>query len=180
MELRRLPTLAIEIFKTVNNQNSGFMGEMFYRSLYVSHKKQNLFVQSHKTTTFGDKRLKKTWPSNTEFIPEKIKSVPNLVEVKNSIKIWFDPKCMCNWCSFKNENAENRRWKSFITYSTYKFIFIQLYIYCNNLTVLIMWNWGWEELRRGLGFDLFIWAVLTLIYKVYFILVFILYIFYRE
>ena len=96
LELRRLPTLAIEIFKTVNNQNSGFMGEMFYRSLYVSHKKQNLFVQSHKTTAFGDKRLKMTWPSNTEFIPEKIRSVPNLVEVKNSIKIWFDPKCMCN------------------------------------------------------------------------------------
>ena len=96
LELRRLPTLAIEIFKTVNNQNSGFMGQMFYRSLYVSHKKQNLFVQSHKTTAFGDKRLKMTWPSNTEFIPGKIKSVPNLVEVKNSIKIWFDPKCMCN------------------------------------------------------------------------------------
>ena len=30
LELRRLPTLAIEIFKTVNNQNSGFMGEIFF------------------------------------------------------------------------------------------------------------------------------------------------------
>ena len=162
MELRRLPTLAIEIFKTVNNQNSGFMGEMFYRSLYVSHKKQNLFVQSHKTTTFGDKRLKKTWPSNTEFIPEKIKSVPNLVEVKNSIKIWFDPKCMCNWCSFKNENAENRRRKSFITYSTYKFIFIQFYNYwldCLNYVKLRLggsWKGSrfWSVYMSGFNFNL--------------------------
>ena len=82
LELRRLPTLAIEIFKTVNNQNSGFMGEIFFLSPCVSHKKQNLFVQSHKKTAFGDKRLKKTWPSNMEFIPEKIKSVTNLAEFK--------------------------------------------------------------------------------------------------
>ena len=33
----------------MNNQNPSFMKEIFYRSPYVSHEKQNLFVQSHKT-----------------------------------------------------------------------------------------------------------------------------------
>ena len=44
------------------------------------------------------------------------------------------------------ENAENRPWKSFITYTTYKLIFIQFYIYFNNLTVLVNGNWGWGKL----------------------------------
>ena len=38
MEVKRLRTLATEIFKTLNNQNSNFMREIFYRSPNVSHK----------------------------------------------------------------------------------------------------------------------------------------------
>ena len=38
MEVRRLGTLANEIFKTLNNQNPGFVRETFYRSPYVSYK----------------------------------------------------------------------------------------------------------------------------------------------
>ena len=49
MKVKRLRTLGIEIFKTLNNQNPSFMREIFYRSPYVSHKKQNLFIQSHKS-----------------------------------------------------------------------------------------------------------------------------------
>ena len=33
-EVRSLPTVAIEIFKTLNNQNPSFIREIFYRSLY--------------------------------------------------------------------------------------------------------------------------------------------------
>ena len=57
MEVKRLRTLTTEIFKTLNNQNSNFMREIFYRSPNVSHKKQNLFGQNHKTATFVDKSL---------------------------------------------------------------------------------------------------------------------------
>ena len=71
------------------------MREIFYRSPYASHKKQNLSVQSHKTTAFGDKSLKTLGPKIWKSLPEKIKSVTNL-DFKNSIKIWFGPKCMCN------------------------------------------------------------------------------------
>ena len=52
MEVKRLCTLAIEIFKVLNNQNLSFMRGIFHRSPYVSHIKQNLFVQSHKTAAF--------------------------------------------------------------------------------------------------------------------------------
>ena len=50
MEVKRSRTLKMEIFKILNNQNPSFMREIFYRSPYVSHEEQNLFVQNHKTT----------------------------------------------------------------------------------------------------------------------------------
>ena len=108
MDVKRLRALATEIFKTRNNQNPSFMREILYRSPYVSHKKQNLFVQSHKTAAFGDKSVKTLDLQIWNSLPEKIKSVTNLVDFKNSIKKWFGPKCMCNLRSSKNENAKNR------------------------------------------------------------------------
>ena len=41
MAVKSLHILAIEIFKTLNNQNPSFMREIFYRSLCLSHKKTN-------------------------------------------------------------------------------------------------------------------------------------------
>ena len=62
MEEKMLHTVAIETFKTLNNENPGFLKDIFDQSPYVSHKKQNLFVQSHKTAAFGDKSLKTLSP----------------------------------------------------------------------------------------------------------------------
>ena len=86
MEVKTLRILAIEIFKILNNQNPSFMREIFYRSPSVSHKKQNLFVQSHKTATFDDKNLKRSGPQMWNSLPEKIKSVTNLVDFKKPRK----------------------------------------------------------------------------------------------
>ena len=62
MKVKRKHTQAIEIFKTLNNQNPSFMRKIFYQSPYENHKKQNLFVPSHKTAAFGDKSLKSLGP----------------------------------------------------------------------------------------------------------------------
>ena len=80
MEVKRFHTLIIEIFKTLNNQNPSFMREIFNQSPYVSHEKQNLFVQIHKTATFGDKSFKTLGPQIWNSLPEKIKSVTNLAD----------------------------------------------------------------------------------------------------
>ena len=109
----------------------------YYRQ-YLSHKKQNLFVQSHKAANFGDKSLKIIGSQIWRLLSEKIKSVTNLVNFKNS----RNPRYMCHLRLFKNENAENKPWKSFITYTTSKFIFIQFYIYFGNLNVLVNEIWG--------------------------------------
>ena len=97
MEVKRIGTLAIEIFKTLNNLNLSFMKEIFYRSPYVSHMELNIYVQSHKTKNFGYKSLKSLKIQET-----------SLSNFKSSIKKWFGPKCMCNLCSFNNDNVDVR------------------------------------------------------------------------
>ena len=57
MEIKRLRTLAIEVFKTVNNLNPDFMKDIFYLSPYQIHKKYDIFVHSRNTASFGDKSL---------------------------------------------------------------------------------------------------------------------------
>ena len=57
MEIKRLRTLALEAFKTVNNLNPDFMKGIFYLSPYQTHKKYDIFVHSRNTASFGDKSL---------------------------------------------------------------------------------------------------------------------------
>ena len=56
------------------------MREIFNQSPYVSHEKQNLFVQIHKTAAFGAKRFKTLGPQIWNSLPEKIKSETNLAD----------------------------------------------------------------------------------------------------
>ena len=104
MEVKRLRTLAIEIFKTLNNPNPEFMKEIFYQSPYLSHKELNIYVQSHNTVNFGSKSLKTLGPQIWNVLPDNIRLETNLTNFKSSIKKWFGPKCMCNLCAFKNDN----------------------------------------------------------------------------
>ena len=42
MEKKRLRTLALEIFKTLNNLKPNFMEEIFYTSLYNAHRRHGI------------------------------------------------------------------------------------------------------------------------------------------
>ena len=71
MEIKRLRTLAREIFKTVNNLNPDFMKSIFYLSPYQTHKKYDIFVHSRNTASFGDKSSWKpsnSWNTRMEFL----------------------------------------------------------------------------------------------------------------
>ena len=52
MEIRRLRTLALEIFKTVINLNPDFMKDIFYYSPYNTHGKYEIFVYKQKHFKF--------------------------------------------------------------------------------------------------------------------------------
>ena len=57
MEIKRLPTLALEIFKTLNNLNPNFMKDIFNLSPYSTHRRHDNFVHSRNTSNYGDRSL---------------------------------------------------------------------------------------------------------------------------
>ena len=85
------------------------MKEIFYRSPYVTNRELNIYVQSHKTTNFGDKSLKTLGPQIWNSLPDNIRQETSLSNFKISIKKWFGPKCMCNLCCFNNDNIDARQ-----------------------------------------------------------------------
>ena len=58
MEIKRLRTLATEIFKTLNDKNPNYMKEIFYLSPHETNKKYDVFVHNRNTTKYGHHSLK--------------------------------------------------------------------------------------------------------------------------
>ena len=90
MDIRRLRTLALEIFKTVNNLNPGFMKEIFYYCPYNTHRKYDIFVCSRNTSSFGDNSLRALGPHIWNSLPESIKSTDSISVFKSFIQklVW--------------------------------------------------------------------------------------------
>ena len=53
-EIKRLRTLALEIFKNLSNLNPNFMKDIFNFSPYSTHRKHDIFVHSRNTSNYGD------------------------------------------------------------------------------------------------------------------------------
>ena len=102
MNVNRLRSLCIEIFKTLNNINPAFMNEIFelrktnraVRNQY----KLNLEVPIINQVTFGAKSIRylrsKIWNS----LPFHIKSSESLTTFKRIIKDWDMVSCNCPIC----------------------------------------------------------------------------------
>ena len=99
MEVKRLHPLALEIFRTLDNLNPKLMEKILYISPHNAHRRHDIFVQSRKTTKYGDKNLTALGPHLWKSLSEKIKSIISIFIFKNFIKTWFRPKCKCKLCS---------------------------------------------------------------------------------
>ena len=58
MDVSRLKTLAIEVFKTLKPLHSDFMRTYFQKGSHSAGRKNDLVVNRAKTTTFGEKSLR--------------------------------------------------------------------------------------------------------------------------
>ena len=102
MEIRRLRTLGLEIFKTLQKLNPAFMEEIFHRTKWLTHRPHNLEVNAHKTTRYGEKSLRTLGPKIWNLLPEHIKAEHNFAKFKQHISQWFGPECKCNLCASIN------------------------------------------------------------------------------
>ena len=100
MEIKRLRTLALEVFKTINNLNPSFMKDLFRQHSLSARRSNNLYVTKMNTTTYGQKSLKSLGPKVWNSLPEHLKAETTFLNFQNSIKTWFGKKCLCNLCKF--------------------------------------------------------------------------------
>ena len=59
MEIKRLASLILEIFKTINDLNPSSMKSLFSAKLNARVRPNDILVKAHKSATFGDKSLAK-------------------------------------------------------------------------------------------------------------------------
>ena len=102
MNVKRLPFLCVEIYKTNDNLNPSFMKQIFElretnRNVREKYR-LNLNIPNYNQVTFGKKSLRiselKIWNS----LPYHIKSSKNLETFKTVIKNWDGVNCRCVVC----------------------------------------------------------------------------------
>ena len=103
LKVKRLRILKIETFKTLNGLNPDFMTELmtdiFCYSCNSTHKKYNLQVHKHNTSSYGNKNLHILGTYMWNSFPEDIKSTTSIYKFKEFMKGWYGCKCyLCfNW-----------------------------------------------------------------------------------
>jgi len=98
MNIKRMRSIAIEIFKTINNLNAPFMKEIFVEKVNPKVRPNDIVVKAHSTATYGDRSLAALGPKIWNSLPESIKSENNYSRFKEYIKTWFGPTCHCTYC----------------------------------------------------------------------------------
>ena len=102
MNVRRLRTLCVEIYKTLNDLNPSFMNNIFKLKIngreFRDKYKLNLDIPKWNQRTFGYKSLKVLGPKIWNNLPYHVKSSDNLDTFKNLLKNWDGNLCKCNLC----------------------------------------------------------------------------------
>ena len=95
MEVKRLRSLAIEIYKTLNHLNPNYMFEIFKPSENRSSErlKHNIASQRFKQVKFGKNSIRVLGPKLWNSLPNQIKSLPTLEYFKNFMKTWGNKDC---------------------------------------------------------------------------------------
>ena len=100
IDVKRLRTLALDVFKTLKNMNPEYMKEIFHKTACATHGPLNLEANKNHTTKYGNKSLRCLGPHIWNSLPNQIKRETDYTMFKEFINDWFRMKCKCNLCSF--------------------------------------------------------------------------------
>ena len=102
MKIKRLCTIDIEIFKTINNINPNFMKDIFTPKRDPKIRPYDIFVKHHKSAKYGDKSLIALGPKIWNQLLSNVKSLTFITKLKEYIRTYFGPSCKSNICTMIN------------------------------------------------------------------------------
>ena len=92
MTIRRLRSVALEVFRTINDLNPSYLRNLFVKNSDSKRHYKNLKIPSRNTVTFGDKSIRILGPHVWNQLPERLKSETSFPIFKKSLSDWFGPK----------------------------------------------------------------------------------------
>ena len=92
MEIKRLRTLAIEIFKTINKINLSFMKDIFTHKRDPKMRPFEIFVKHRSSAKYSDKSLIPLGPKIWNQLPSNVKTLTSITKFKEYTR------CKCNIC----------------------------------------------------------------------------------
>ena len=98
MEIKRIRSLALEIFKTLHDLNPSFMKNLIEIRVNLGKRNDDLMIPFRNTVKFGDKSIRCLGPHIWNSLPNEIRSESSYEKFKSFINSWFGPKCKCNFC----------------------------------------------------------------------------------
>ncbi len=101
MIIRRIKTIAMDVFRSLYDLNPKSMKEMFnLTQLKYSLRESNIIYQpKFEKVTYGKNTFKYYGSHIWNLLPNEIKEIANILSFKNLIMTWEGPKCQCNMCN---------------------------------------------------------------------------------
>ena len=93
MEVKRLKTLALAVFKTLKKMNPEYMKEIFHKTAFTTHRPLNLKVNENHATKYGNISLRCLGPYIWNSLQNQIKKETGYTKFKEFINDWFGMKC---------------------------------------------------------------------------------------
>ena len=85
IKVKQLRTLALEVFKTLNNMNPEYTKEIFHETAFKKPRPLNLEVNESHTTKYGNKSLRRLGPHIWNSLPNQIKKETDYPKFKEFI-----------------------------------------------------------------------------------------------
>ena len=96
---RNIQTLAIEVFKVVNNISPLIMKSVFPLKDTLAHCSKQIFeTRNIRTVHYGLETISVLGPKIWSILPNDIKLCTNLIDFKKKIRSWKPIKCPCRLC----------------------------------------------------------------------------------
>ena len=98
----RLRTMALEIFKSLNDLKPSFIKELFNKRNNGNRRKNDLIIHTGNTVTFGSNSLRCLGPHIWNTLLENIKEITSFEKFKESFNDWYRSSCQCSLCHYQN------------------------------------------------------------------------------
>ena len=108
MVTRMHRSLAIEVYKTLNDYNPSYMKDVFMKNSRATTRRPNdIIVQGYKGITYGKNSLRVIAPTVWNKLPNDLRTAPSLQFFKGLIKTWKDfEHCKCKMCNVMSKTEE--------------------------------------------------------------------------